>query len=255
MSRPERRRGWCGHAEALAQLEAPGSGAARGAPRGGRPQPHSAPGILRSRLGRWLCQSRGEAREVFRGPWGEEVRRGPESAAEAVRREPRLRRPGLGMAGQRPVPCTESEWLALKWRSRTPREGLLHQRLGLAGQMDVENAQDGEKERGKGRSARKVGADGSREGEAGVGSRCPSGSAGFGRGLGCGRLPAPPRKDCTEACSQSQVPLLDKREKLLCENADIGGLTFKGSPGSGGRAGAAARAAADSEARADTEDC
>ena len=35
------------------------------------------------------------------------------------------------MAGQLPVPCTESEWLALKWRSQTLREGLLDQKLGL----------------------------------------------------------------------------------------------------------------------------
>ena len=48
-----------------------------------------------------------------------------------MRKEPSLRRPGLGMAGQLPVPCTESEWLVLKWRSQTLREGLLDQKLGL----------------------------------------------------------------------------------------------------------------------------
>lgn len=160
-----------------------------------------------------------------------------------MRKEPSLRHWGLGMAGQLPVPCTESEWLALKWRSQTLREGLLDQRLGLAGQMDVENAQDGEGEKGKGRALGRWVLMAIERWEAGVGFRCPSGSEGFGRGLGCGQLPAPPRKDCTEACSQSQVPLLHKREKLFCETEDIGELTYKGSPGSGGRAGAATRAA------------
>lgn len=78
-----------------------------------------------------------------------------------MRKEPSLRRPGLGMAGQLPVPCTESEWLVLKWRSQTLREGLLDQKLGLLAKWMLKTPRmERERER---ESTRKLGADGNRE--------------------------------------------------------------------------------------------
>lgn len=170
---------------------------------------------------------------MFRGPWGEEVRRGPESggggsAKGAARREPRLRRPGLGMAGQRPVPCTESEWLALKWRSRTRREGLLHQRLGLAGQMDVENAQDGEEERGKGRSARKVGADGSREGEAGAGPGVLQEVRGLEGVWGVGDYQLPPERTAQKRALRAKCLYCTSGRNCSVSMQIQGGLLTKG---------------------------
>lgn len=138
-------------------------------------------------------------------------------AAEALGRER-----AWGWQGQLPATRTESEWLALKWRSQTLREGgLLDRRLGLAGQMDVENAQDGEEERGKGRSARKVGADGNRE----VGGWC-------GVQVSFRKCVVWKESGVWATTSSHQKGLhrsvLCKRKKLFQENEDIGELTYRG---------------------------
>lgn len=164
-----------------------------------------------------LPEQRGGRRGV-QGPLGRGGGGGDRRpASEAVERERAWR-----WRGKLPAARTESEGLALKWRSRTLREGgLLDRRLGLAGQMDVENAQDGEERRGKGRSARKVGADGNRE----VGGWCGA-QVSFRKCVVWKESGVWATTSSHQKGLHRSVP--HKRKKLFQENEDIGELTYRG---------------------------
>ena len=164
-----------------------------------------------------LPERRGSRRGV-QGPLG----RGGEGGDRRLAAEALGKERAWGWRGQLPATRTESKWLALKWRSQTLREGgLLDRRLGLAGQMDVENTQDGEEERGKGRSARKVGVDGNRE----VGGWC-------GVQVSYRKCVVWKESGVWATTSSHQKGLhrsvLCKRKKLFQENEDIGELTYRG---------------------------
>lgn len=87
--------------------------------------------------------------------------------------------------------------------------------------MDVENTQGGEEERGKGRSARKVGADGNRE----VGGWCGV-QVSFRKCVVWKESGVWATTSSHQKGMHRSVP--HKRKKLFQENEDIGELTYRG---------------------------